>query len=360
MTSTPPAMATPNNPAVQQVLDLLVQAVSISHSTRYSELASSTIIVLDHLLTIDQEIELIWNAHWSIGKVLFIMNRYYSLCSVVFNNYSLFTTTLTDSFCLQWFQWQGWTGLVACMIGQVILQVRLYALYYLNKKILALMVIWFIAATVSSAVVMGTTLAVLGARSHIIPGIPFCIPINVPHHLYAFWIPIIAFESLLCGMALYRGLQGITGDGSLFRSGRRLVNILVRDSVLFFLVVFAAYVTNFMVLVFGNDNLIEIPLGWSIAMSCVMGNRLILNVRHLHKEITRSAGPNGSKDSQKDSQKEEFEPTRDLEEFRGASCDTGYCSSGGDWEGREGVWEGEEGVWSTELRTTCVHYGVAV
>jgi hypothetical protein len=48
----------------------------------------------------------------------------------------------------------------------VILQVRLYALYYLNKKILALMVIWFLAATVSSAVIMGTTTAVLG-------GIPF-------------------------------------------------------------------------------------------------------------------------------------------------------------------------------------------
>jgi hypothetical protein len=76
----------------------------------------------------------------------------------------------------------------------------------------------------------------VSARSHIIPGIPFCVPVDVPRHLYAFWIPIIAFESLLCGMALYRGFQGIVGDGSLFRSGRRLVTILVRDSILFFLV----------------------------------------------------------------------------------------------------------------------------
>lgn len=323
----------------QQVLDLLVEAVRISHLTRYSELASSTIIVFDHLITLDQEIDLIWNAHWSIGKVLFIVNRYYSLCSVVFNNYALFSTTITDSFCLKWFQWQGWTGLVACMIGQIILQVRLYALYYLNKKILALMVIWFLAATVSSAVIMGTTLSILGARSHIIPGIPFCVPVDVPRHLYAFWIPIIAFESLLCAMALYRGFQGIVGDGSLFRSGRRLVTILVRDSILFFLVVFAAYCTNFLILVFGNDNLIEIPLGFSIAMSCVMGNRLILNVRHLHKEITGSAA--------QDASRENFEPTRDQDESRDDSrCDSGHF--------------GSEDVWSTELRTTNIHYGVAV
>lgn len=240
------------------------------------------------------------------------------------------------------------------MIGQIILQVRLYALYYLNKKILALMVIWFIAATVSSAVVMGTTLAELGARSHIIPGHPFCVPVDVPHHLYAFWIPIIAFESLLCGMALYRGFQGFnsrdrSGGSGLFRSGARLVNILVRDSIIFFLVVFAAYATNFLILVFGNDNLIEIPLGFSLTMSCVMGNRLILNVRHLHKEITRPD------ETTPESKEEAFEATRDFEEFQGTSYDSNMgCgeSGGGDGSGYEESTRG--------LRTTYIHYGVAV
>ena len=41
----------------------------------------------------------------------------------------------------------------------VILQMRIYALYSLNKKILALMVVCFIAASTASAVVMGTALS---------------------------------------------------------------------------------------------------------------------------------------------------------------------------------------------------------
>ncbi|KAG2003050.1 hypothetical protein CC2G_003683 [Coprinopsis cinerea AmutBmut pab1-1] len=55
--------------------------------TRYAQLASSSIIIYDHLVTFDSEVELIWKANWSKGKVLFILNRYYSLASVIFNNY---------------------------------------------------------------------------------------------------------------------------------------------------------------------------------------------------------------------------------------------------------------------------------
>ncbi|KAJ3544176.1 hypothetical protein NMY22_g2871 [Coprinellus aureogranulatus] len=39
------------------------------------------------VLTFDDEVELIWKASWSMGKGLFLINRYYSIASVVFNNY---------------------------------------------------------------------------------------------------------------------------------------------------------------------------------------------------------------------------------------------------------------------------------
>lgn len=293
------------DPTVQAFVDLIITGLRDVQSTRYSELASSTIIIWDHLSTLDQEVELIWNAQWSIGKCLFIINRYYALCCVIFNNYALFTTTLTDSFCLQWFHWQGWTGLVTCMIAEIILQVRLYALYFLNKRILAIMATGFVASSVASAVILATALSGIKAGSHVLPGLPVCIPIGVPSHLYAFWIPMIVFESFLCGMALYRGFQGVFGGGTLFRSGRHLVDILVKDSIIYFLVVFAAYATNLTVVLFGSNNIKEIPLGFSVAMSCVMGNRLILNVRDLHKALTDTTASEN-----------DIEMTRDEDMFR--------------------------------------------
>ena len=59
-------------------------------------------------------------------------------------------------------------------------------------------------------------------QSHLIPGLPFCIPIKIPSYLYAFWIPILAFESLLCGMALFRGFQAFRYRRSVFQAGRHL------------------------------------------------------------------------------------------------------------------------------------------
>lgn len=68
---------------------------------------------------------------------------------------------------------------------------------------------------------------------------------------------------------------------------------------------FATYFTNLLVWVAGNvyffvfahrllltlnlqDNLLEIPIGFSVAMSCVLGNRIILNVRQVNKELVES------------------------------------------------------------------------
>jgi hypothetical protein len=327
----------------QAIVNLILDAIRGVQSTRYSELASSTIIIWDHLITIDQEVELIWNAHWSIGKCLFIINRYYALCCVVFNNYALFTTTLSDSFCIQWFQWQGWTGLATCMIAEIILQVRLYALYFLNKKVLALMVTCFIGTSVASAIVLSSVFSEMKASSHILPGVPVCVPLGVPSHLYAFWIPMIAFESMLCGMALYRGFQGVFGGGALFRCGRHLVDILVQDSIVYFLVVFASYATNLLINLFGSDSIKEIPLGFSVAMSCIMGNRLILNVRCLHKQLTDPTTTTT----------DGFEPTRDEDVFQRYSSSCAAITSADEWS------PSACDVEMAQLRPTCVpgHYG---
>jgi hypothetical protein len=69
-----------------------------------------------------------------------------------------------------------------------------------------------------------------------IPGGLFCVPSGVSTHFYTFWIPMLAFESLLCTLALIRGFQTYRAKGSLFHSSRQLVGILIRDSVLYFLV----------------------------------------------------------------------------------------------------------------------------
>lgn len=82
-----------------------------------------------------------------------------------------FINTRSNVIGLRYYHWQGWTGLIACMIAEsalqlplnglslnlnftAILQMRLYALYFLNKRILYLMVGSFILTSASAATIM--------------------------------------------------------------------------------------------------------------------------------------------------------------------------------------------------------------
>ncbi|KAG7086969.1 hypothetical protein E1B28_002885 [Marasmius oreades] len=296
----------------------VLQAIQV---TRYSELASSTVIIFDHLITLDDEIELIWvssillraeehmkNLHDGKREVLGLLEKCYFYSTVTIRLHpslstitvcvpvpsirldkmvgyndtyvllALFASSHTNSVSLQFFKWQGWTGLLACMIAETILQMRLYALYSLNQKVLIAMVATFILTSATAAAIMGVVLSNLTAISLQLQGVVVCLPLTVSSSFYAFWIPILAFETVLCCLALFRGYQTFRTSGSPFQSGRKLVGMLIRDSIAYFLVMFGIYLTN--LLVFAIDlTLIEVPIGWSIALSCVLGNRVILNVR---------------------------------------------------------------------------------
>jgi hypothetical protein len=58
----------------------------------------------------------------------------------------------------------------------------------------------------------------------------------LPRGIYRYWIPMLSYESLLCVLVLLQGFQRFRSDRSIFRSGKRLVSNLIRDSVIYFLV----------------------------------------------------------------------------------------------------------------------------
>lgn len=139
-----------------------------------------------------------------------------------------------------------------------VLQIRIYALYLLDKRILAFTLTSFLASSAISAMIMGRelhrisgTAVFLSVRSKgwgnndratalALPlptpgGDVFCVPIGVTpgSHFYFFWIPMICFESLLCALAISRSLR-ISTVSPFFRNGQKLLEILFRDSLIYF------------------------------------------------------------------------------------------------------------------------------
>ncbi|KAL1757983.1 hypothetical protein FB107DRAFT_247228 [Schizophyllum commune] len=249
------------------IIETLVQRLWDLQATHCAHVASSTIIVFDHLITLDDEIQLIWN-------------RYFGLASVVVNLYGSFTPSLTDSFCLNYFRWQ------------VILLMRLYVLYLLNKRILIVMLVGFVISSGFAAAIMGLVMQRVTAVVVTLPGLkPMCVPGNVSSKFYTYWIPFLGFESLLCALALYRGFQTYRMDNASYTSSRLLIRILIRDSVMYYLAVFATYFTNMLMWAAAPPSLLELPIGFAVAVSCVLGNRMMFNIRQASLDTQRTKLP---------------------------------------------------------------------
>ena len=63
-----------------------------------------------------------------------------------------------------------------------------------------------------------------------------CVSPNIPEYFYMFWIPHLDVETLLCGLVVFRGFQNMRLKPSLYRSGKEIVDVLLRDSVRYFTV----------------------------------------------------------------------------------------------------------------------------
>lgn len=269
---------------IQGILQALATAYQDVTTIRCAELASSIVIIYDHLVTLDDEIELVWRAGWSLGKVLFLLNRYYALFAVIFNNFFIFSPRIDSHLCTVWIRWQGITGIISFILGELILQLRLYALYFLNKKVLAFMSVTFVGSVIASSTLMGISLSQTKVASNLIPNLPFCVPTFTPQIFYAFWIPMLVSETVLCGLALWRGIQTYSQDRTIFQSGKKMIEVLIRDSFLYFLIMFAVYLTNTVIFILGDPTKMESSIGFAVTFSCVLGSRLCLNVRSLVRD----------------------------------------------------------------------------
>ncbi|PPQ95174.1 hypothetical protein CVT25_013073 [Psilocybe cyanescens] len=112
-----------------------------------------------------------------------------------------------------------------------------------------------------------------------IPGGTFCVPLATSRAFSRFWIPALLFESMLCGMALYAALRTFKLRGSFLKNSQTLVEILIRDSVFYYLVIAATYIFCLVWWAYAPIGLVEAPIGFSIPLASVLASRILFNLR---------------------------------------------------------------------------------
>jgi len=128
-----------------------------------------------------------------------------------------------------------------------------------------------------------------------IPGLYVCTPHNVPHYIYAFWIPVIVFDCILFALTLCVCIQRVQSIQELNFPRNHMWKVLFVDSLLYFSITAVTYIASGVVWLVLPTCWRNLPQGFSISGTCVIGARLILNLRKAYfVPLTLDLSPDAS------------------------------------------------------------------
>ncbi|KAG1754698.1 hypothetical protein EDD22DRAFT_957419 [Suillus occidentalis] len=270
-------------------------------SFSYWIVAAGVVVAYDWVLTVGQEIELIWRQRWSLMTVLYLVIRYIGIFYSVVNVLGNILDYIIN-----------WTNVVmAAMLG-VIMIARLYAMYQGSRTMLIFLVIIFLAVNIACVVLGVITLKTIVWEEVILSGIRLCdysyegdvqLLISMVWMLNTIWEVFALCLSVWIAVKHFRDLRRLglsTGStiGDCFR-------VLMKSHVLYFASFAGVTCLELIYLspVVSNSNSIgsRILNGFfsvfTFVQMFVLGPRLILSVREYHAKLVAGSDADTSLNS---------------------------------------------------------------
>ncbi|KAF5379554.1 hypothetical protein D9757_009259 [Collybiopsis confluens] len=274
----------------------------------YWEIAATTLVFWDYILTFEGELELIWRRKKNGVSVLFILNRYLAIIAQLVTTYAhvsgnvtyevrpsffpCYQLVLDDGVKLTSFDririsckfaiayWLTGTSMLQLAVTDSIVWLCVCALYANSKRVrwplLGLMVVCVLSAT--------ATLGVVGSEAkgaaEVIPGIKRCTVYTQYHGLWLFWIPIIVYETTTLVLVLRLFILYLRN-----RKGwaSNLMELLLKDMLLYLAVIFIAFVSNAYLFSNPDPSLSGLLNPPTVVFLSILGNRMLLNLRAENK-----------------------------------------------------------------------------
>ncbi|KAF9558887.1 hypothetical protein CPC08DRAFT_819045 [Agrocybe pediades] len=273
----------------------IIEAICVMRFFSYIWVSATVFLLCDSLSMLDLEITYIWRSKWTIPKVVYFLLRYYGFSTMAL--YAFISATVQHSVMrCQLFYWFAVTvggTLILSLATDLILCIRVYALYDRSTRILWLLVSLYLGNVVLQFYV-GVTIGLDAARTAFVAPAGLPLPgcwsnpdpkLNLPALISS--VVVTSIHITLLSTAWYRAYCTSREMGMPFRFSP-VMKALVRDGIAFFLLR-AAIVISFVAMnfVLRRGPLLAMMRPWYSAAYISVGCRLILNIRkvaHANKE----------------------------------------------------------------------------
>ncbi|KAG2043443.1 hypothetical protein BDR03DRAFT_941408 [Suillus americanus] len=256
--------------------------------TRICQLCPCIIFCYDYLLTLDREVKFIWRRPMRSSNVLYIIVRFGGGALIFLSAAAFMSQHTSKNFCLYFLNIQGWPSFCVLWAVQLILQLRVYALYRRSQTVLIAMAIGFTAEVIVMSICLGIGMAKTTNTNEPLPNIRICAVMKAPPALAYVWLPDIVFGSFLFVLAARIGFKRGRFGFDIFRMERKdLVDALVYGNVHYFFCILAANAVNTGIWQGLGYNWFEAPEGFAAVIEVILGCRMVLD---LNSAVSDSEG----------------------------------------------------------------------
>ncbi|ETW76421.1 hypothetical protein HETIRDRAFT_429889 [Heterobasidion irregulare TC 32-1] len=235
---------------------VLIQTNVNGNITPYSIAGIAALLVYDYICTLDQEIEFVWSGPWSLGKFLFLANRYSPFIDT-FISLHLLTSFESPEHCLAQFKVVAWLITLGTLLSEAILMLRTYAIWdrkrWVQVLLLCILLLVFPAAIAVTHIEVASF--EYGPSPH--PTIPGCTLKKASRIIYIAYVLLMVSETgqsrllrkspLADPATVIVALTGIRAIQHLRATRSPLVVALYRDGILFYGYLFAITAMNVIV-----------------------------------------------------------------------------------------------------------------
>ncbi|KAI0047682.1 hypothetical protein FA95DRAFT_1558887 [Auriscalpium vulgare] len=242
----------------------------------YSSTGSLAFTFWDLLLTSDDMIQTVWTKPWTLTSYICVAFRAFSLASQIVASVLTLgatetnTTTVSATLCLRLIIFQGAASQVLTLLLQIVLILRVVALYHdrpFMRYILGLL--WII-----ELVFMSLILRVVsdGVRFN-----PQCVVTRFPVIVSVFFVLPIVMEALLFFLTMKKFRRSFR-DGWV-RARAPWIQQFMSDGIWAFVLPLVSAIVNLICMATLNSALSSVAFTWQIAIPAYAGYNLIIHLR---------------------------------------------------------------------------------
>jgi len=230
------------------------------------------VLVYDYLLTIEREARLVWPVPWNIGKVLYFLTRYPVFADTFMVLYHQFAI-LDPATCDALYKTIGFLLGVGTLIAESILAVRTWVIWHRDRRVAIGLCAALILFWIPVFYFLQVALYSLVFTTPPSPNLPGCFLLKQKNILFAVFVLVMVFETLILALTLLKGLEHFRGTNS------TLISVLYRDGIMNYIYLCVLSIVNVVVLLTAPHGYSTLLTALQRALHSILSARILLHLR---------------------------------------------------------------------------------